>query len=135
MRDVILHADGAVTGMAPGYSAEAERMSLTAGGVDCRIVDEATLKDQVERITAARIEALARVRRLRDGRLDEMDRRHLSRVIAGTHPDFGDIAAFESAKQALRDLPATVTSRGDLDGKDADELDDYEPPELQENKS
>lgn len=130
MNKVILHADGTYRTMAPGFPAEAERMSLLARGVSCRIVDDGDLKDQDERKTAARAEAMARIRQRRNHRLERLDLQQ-ALAFAGYHPKGRTAAEVEAEKQALRDLPATVGSRGDLDQKDADELDAYMPPELE----
>ena len=128
MNKVILHDDGAVTVMAPGFSAEAARISLQARGVGCRVVELADLKDRPERIAAARADAMTRLRRWRDATLDEMDGWDALYVLAGRHLAYADWDAFEVEKQRLRDLPATVETRGDLDALDADELDAYAPP-------
>ena len=129
MNKRVLHADGTVGVVAAGFSIEAERMSLQARGVDCRIVDLSALKDQPERITTARIEALARVRQRHNARLRELDLQQVL-AFAGYHPKGRTAAEVETEKKRLRDLPATIGSRGDLDAKDADELDAYLPPEL-----
>lgn len=131
MSKVILHADGAYTTMAPGFSVEAEQMSLEARGINCRIVGRTELKDQPERKTAAQIEALARVRQIRKRRLEHLDLQQ-ALAFAGYHPKGRTVAEIEAEKQILRDLPATIGSRGDLDRKDADELDAYLPPELED---
>ena len=131
MSKVILYPDGAYTTMAPGFSAEAERMSLVARGVDCRIVGRAELKDQRERVTAAQIDALAPVRRVRNRRLERLDLQQAF-AFAGYHPKGRTAEQVEAEKQRLFDLPATVTSRGNLDRKDAGELEAYLPPELED---
>ena len=130
MSKVILYDDGAVMVMAPGFSAEAERMSLRARSVTCRIVDRAALKDQPERVTAARAEAMARIRRLRNRRLERLDLQQVL-AFAGYHPRGRTHEQVEAEKQILRDLPTAIGSRGDLDDKDADALDAYLPPELE----
>ena len=132
MNKIVLHADGTYTAMAPGFTAEAERMSLIARGVDCRLVGRGELKHQFERVTAAQIEALARVRRVRNRRLERLDLQQ-TLAFAGYHPKRKTAEQVETEKQRLRDLPATIGSRGDLDGKDADELNAYLPPELEDS--
>lgn len=129
MNRVILRADGAYTTMAPGFSVEAEQMSLEARGINCRIVGRGELKDQRERKQAARADAMVRVRQVRNRRLERLDLQQ-ALAFAGYHPKGRTAAEVEAEKQTLRDLPATIGSRGDLDAKDADELDAYLPPEL-----
>ncbi len=131
MTDVILHGDGAVTVVAPGFSAAAERRALAARGVACRLVDRTDLKDQPERIAAARADAMARLRRRRDARLRALDIEQ-ALAVGGFHPTGRTAAGIETEKQRLRDLPAAVGRRGDLAAKDADALDAYLPPELED---